>query len=323
MRSFSSTQHNMANPMPQIPSWMRDFVQGTYFPDVKTCSCTHLSPCQKMYCIDCRQSNICELQFKPGSLHHQHKHLQTRKVSKRHAINVSDVKPYLGGHTKGIETYLFNKEPCFMLKSRLGSVDYKVPHGLHKKKCIVCEVSLKVDEGDSKSYICSLNCKLDEIDRSNQEESSMQRNVKSKKNDHGIHEGLLHIASKPDGSKAQSTANSEEKLMSTTTPQREELFSASPAIQEKFAALELLNKVQNIPYKTPHITADTDPSTLPFKKRMKPEILRMSMQSSMALPAEKKNIPSSPSPASTSNTTIQQTADSQICTLNSTEDLMD
>jgi hypothetical protein len=151
----------------------------------------------------------------------------------------------------------------------------------------------------------------------------MQRNVKSKKNDHGIHEGLLHVATKPDGSKAESTANSEEKLMSTTTPQREELFSASPAIQEKFAALELLNKVQNIPYKTPHITADTDPSTLPFKKRMKPENLRMSMQSSKASPAEKKNITSSPSPASTSNTTTQHNTDSQMCTLNSTGDLLD
>ena len=309
----------MAKPTPQIPSWMRDFVQGTYFPDVKTCSCTHLSPCQKMYCIDCRESKICELQFKPGSLHHQHKHLQTRKVSKRHAINVSDVKSYLRGHTEGIETYLFNKEPCFMLKSRIKSA--KVSHGLpHKKKCAVCEVSLKVDEGDSKSYICSLNCKLDEIDRSNQAESSMKRNVKSKTDDRDIHGGLLQSASKPDGSKAHSTANDEEKLMSTITPQREECSSASPALQKKFAALELLNKVQNIQYKTPHITADTDPSTLPFKKRMKPENLRVSMQSSMALLAERKSISSSTSPASTSNTTIQHSADSQICTLNSTED---
>lgn len=308
----------MANPTPQIPSWVRDFVQGTYFPDVKSCSCTHLSPCQKMYCIDCCQSNICELQFKPGSLHHQHIHLQTRKVSKRHAINVSDIKSYLGDHTKGIETYLFNKEPCFMLKSRIGSVDYKVLHGLNKKKCIVCEVSLKVDEGDSKSYICSLNCKLDEIERSNQAQSSMQRNVKAKKTNQGIHEGLLHVPSNPDGSRSHSTVNKKEKLISTTTPQRKEVFSASPATQEKFAALELLNKVQDASLKSPYITPDTDPSTLPFKKRMKPENLRMNMQSSMAVPTEKKSDASLTTSTNTSNTTTQQKVDGQICTLNST-----
>lgn len=146
--------HSHSHLSSRSPSWLPEFLSGTYFSPCRAHAAAHKSE-RNFFCIKCRGDSLCTLCVQkyhpPGA---SHEILQVRRSSYHDVVRVNELSRLVD--VSGIQIYVINSAKIVFLNGRPQSRPVKgAPYS-----CETCHRTLL----DSNRY-CSIGCKLKALRR--------------------------------------------------------------------------------------------------------------------------------------------------------------